>query len=268
MNVSMVPGQVGEGDAPVDHQALDLVEHGEVAGVGGVAPVAAPGHDGVDRQRAVEHGLLHQVDLHRRGVGAQQRRLGLAQVEVEGVPHAPGRMGRRDVEGAEVVPVGLDLGTLGHLEPHADEHVLERVTGLGHQVEVAPGGGPGDGAGHVLGQVEPRRGQLGRAARRTGSRPGAPRAAPRPRSGPRAAGGRAPCAPRGPSTRAPGTPRPAATSCPSRWPPRGGSPRWSPAAAMAARASATRASMSAGPSPVPPSSPAGVLCRLRPWPTS
>ena len=47
-------GQVGEGDPPVDDQALDLVEDGEVAGVGGVAPVAAARHDRVDRQRAVE----------------------------------------------------------------------------------------------------------------------------------------------------------------------------------------------------------------------
>ena len=38
-------GQVGERDAPVDHQALDLVEHRQVAGVGGVAAVAAPRHD-------------------------------------------------------------------------------------------------------------------------------------------------------------------------------------------------------------------------------
>ena len=73
--------------------------------------------------------LFHQVDLHRRGVGAQQHRLGLAQVEVEGVVHAAGRVGRWDVEGLEVVPVGLGLGALGHREAHADEDVLELVPG-------------------------------------------------------------------------------------------------------------------------------------------
>ena len=37
------PGQVTEGDAPVDHQALDLVEHREVPGVGRVQPEALAG---------------------------------------------------------------------------------------------------------------------------------------------------------------------------------------------------------------------------------
>ena len=45
-------GQVGEGDAPVDDQALDLVEHRHVAGVGGVAPVHPARHDRVDRRLA------------------------------------------------------------------------------------------------------------------------------------------------------------------------------------------------------------------------
>ena len=130
-------GEVAEGDAPVDHQPLDLVEHGQVAGVGRVEPEAPPRHDGVDGQGARRHRLLHQVDLHRRGVGAQQHRLGLAEVEVHGVVHAAGRVGRRDVQRLEVVPVGLGLGTLGDAEAHADEDVLELVPGLGHQVEVA-----------------------------------------------------------------------------------------------------------------------------------
>ncbi len=64
-------------------------------------------------------------------------------------------MGRGDVEGAEVVPVGLDLGTLGDLEPHADEHVLEGVPGPGDEVEVAAGRRPPGGVRQVLGQVEP-----------------------------------------------------------------------------------------------------------------
>jgi hypothetical protein len=56
----------------------------------------------------------------------------------------------REVERPEVVPVGLDLGALGHGEAHADEHVLQLGDGLGDEVEVAdlP-------AGQYLGEVEP-----------------------------------------------------------------------------------------------------------------
>ena len=55
-----------------------------------------------------------------------------------GCPTRRGPGGRRHVERLEVVPVGLDLGTLGHREAHADEDVLEALAGLGDQVEVAP----------------------------------------------------------------------------------------------------------------------------------
>ena len=123
-------GQIGESDRPVHHQALDLMEDSQMAGVGGVPPVATAGHDGMDGQAAVDHGPFHEVDLHRRGVGSQQRGLRSTQVEIEGVPHGPGRMGRWDVEGAEVEPVGFDLGPLGHFESHSHEDVLELVTGL------------------------------------------------------------------------------------------------------------------------------------------
>jgi hypothetical protein len=119
------------------------VEDGEVAGVGRVAPVATPGHHGVDGQRArIGDRRLHQVDLDRRRVGAQHDGLGFTEVDVEGVPHAPGRVRRRDVERFEVVPVALDLGALGHGEAHADEDVLEFTLGDGDQVRVSDGRGP------------------------------------------------------------------------------------------------------------------------------
>ena len=176
-------GQVAEGDAAVDDQPLDLVEDREVAGVGRVEPEALARHHGVDRQRAVAHRLLHQVDLHRRGVGAQQHRLGLADVEVHGVVHAAGRVGRRHVERLEVVPVRLGLGALGDGEAHADEDVLELVPGLGHQVEVATRRAARHLVGDDLGQVEAvrpqRRGPLGLGQLGRGGPPAGPRARPR-----------------------------------------------------------------------------------------
>ena len=59
--------EVGQGDALVDDEALDLVEHRRVGRVG-VAPVDLAEADDVDRRRL----LLHHAHLHRRGVGAQQ----------------------------------------------------------------------------------------------------------------------------------------------------------------------------------------------------
>ena len=136
MNGSIVPDEIAERDAAVDHQALDLVEHRHVRRVGGVLPEHAPRHDRVDRRWL----RLHHPDLHRRGVRAQHDAPGLAEVDVERVPHAPGRVLGRHVERGEVVPVGLDLGAFAHGEAHADEHVLEMVVGLGDEVEVPASG--------------------------------------------------------------------------------------------------------------------------------
>ena len=52
VNASMRAGQVGEGDVAVDHQALDLVEHRHVGGVGGVLPEHPARHDHVDTAAA------------------------------------------------------------------------------------------------------------------------------------------------------------------------------------------------------------------------
>ena len=62
---------VPECDVVVDGEAFDLVEHGRVGRVQGVAPKGASGHDVADGGR----GLLHEADLHRRRVGAEQEPL-------------------------------------------------------------------------------------------------------------------------------------------------------------------------------------------------
>ena len=72
-----------------------------------------------------------------RGVGAQHGRTGLAVLDVEGVVHAARRMIGRHVEGLEVVPVGLDIGSLGDLEAEPDEHVLESLPRLGDHMGMA-----------------------------------------------------------------------------------------------------------------------------------
>jgi hypothetical protein len=54
-------GQVGEGDAAVDDESLDLMEDGHVRGVGRVAPEHTAGHHDVERRGL----LLHHANLHR-----------------------------------------------------------------------------------------------------------------------------------------------------------------------------------------------------------
>src|SRR5919109_3381008 len=129
---------VGHGDALVHGQHLDLVEHRHVGGVGGVGAVAAARDHHVHRRRAGQHG----ADLHRRGVGAQHQVGVLAPVaagDVEAVLHGPGRVVAGDVEGLEVVPVGLDLGALGDAVAQADEDVDDLVGGAGDRVDGAAG---------------------------------------------------------------------------------------------------------------------------------
>ena len=74
------------------------------------------------------------------------------------------------LEGAEVVPVALDLGP-GDRGAHADEDVLVLFDGLGHQVDVADAGvtylGEVEAAGFEDGPLALGRARLGaRRARR------------------------------------------------------------------------------------------------------
>ena len=67
----------------------------------------------------------------------KEHRAGLAHVEIEGVPHPTRRMGGRDVESLEVVPVGLDLGTVRYRKSHSEKHVFQLVAGALDEVEMA-----------------------------------------------------------------------------------------------------------------------------------
>src|SRR5215813_12640589 len=101
------PFQVTKMRAFVDDKALDLMEHRRV-GLVGVDAIGAARDDNADRRLLAHHG----ADLHRGGVGAQQKTgtIGL-RMEEERVVHLAGRMALRDVELGEVEVVGLDVGT-------------------------------------------------------------------------------------------------------------------------------------------------------------
>ena len=171
-------GEVGQADVAVDDEALDLVEHRHVGGVGRVAAEHATGGDDVDRRRPGEH----RADLHRRRVGAQHGRAGrrAGVVDEQGVEVAARRVPLAHVEGLEVVPVGLHLGALGDLEAEADEDVLEALPRLGHEVGPTTRRLAGE-----LGEVEALGLDAARPARRRPARRGGRRAPRRPRRWPR-----------------------------------------------------------------------------------
>ena len=123
------PRQVGERDALVDRQPLDLVEDRRVGGVRRVAAVGAAERDDVDRRLL----RLHRADLGRRRLGAQHRLV----VEEEGCERRAGRMARREVERVEVVARRLDLAAVDDLVAEPEEDVLHLAPDLRDQVQPA-----------------------------------------------------------------------------------------------------------------------------------
>ncbi len=123
--------QVAEGDALVYHQALALVELGQVAGVGHIAAVHLAGGDHVDGKLAVFHG----VHLNARGLRAQQHGrfafdggFGTGVVlHVERVGQAAAGMVFRGVERREVVPVGFHFRAGEHGVAQAQEDLGDLV---------------------------------------------------------------------------------------------------------------------------------------------
>ena len=132
--------QVGEGNAGVHGQALDLVEVPFVGGVGGFVAVALAGYHYAHRGL----GIFHYPGLHRRGVSAEEHGLaagGVSVVHPEGVPHIPGGMALGDVQALEVVVIPLDFGAFDDAETHSDESVGDFAHHAGGQVEAAGGDG-------------------------------------------------------------------------------------------------------------------------------
>ena len=137
--------EVAEGDALVDDQALDLVELRQVAGVGRVGTVDGARADHVDGRLL----RLHGVNLHARGLGAQQH-VGLAVgmclgvrdaagIVVDHVERVAGRAARvihGRVERGEVVVGGVDHGAGFDGVADAAEDVLGLLDDLLDQVLV------------------------------------------------------------------------------------------------------------------------------------
>ena len=74
-----------------------------------------------------------RAGLHRRGVRAHHQ-AAVGRLQPEGVLHGARRVVRAEVERVEVQPLGLDLGALGDLPAHRDEHVADQLLEGGQRV--------------------------------------------------------------------------------------------------------------------------------------
>ena len=147
-------GKITKGDAPVDDESFDLMEYRQVAGIGGVEPVAATGDGSVNRQGVICYRCLKQVNLHGRGVRTHQYGLWVSEIEIHRVVHIASRMAGRQVQGFEVVPVSFNFRAFFDTEAHRHEYFLEAGTGLRHHVSMATSRGKRNLAGHHFSQIK------------------------------------------------------------------------------------------------------------------
>ena len=123
--------EVGQRDVAVEADAFALVEHRRMRGVM-VGAVGAAGGDHAERRFLREHG----DDLHVAGLRAQQQRAAVAlALHVERVVVGAGGMVRRDVQRAEIVPVGLDIEALADAETHGAEDRRHLLHGAADRVD-------------------------------------------------------------------------------------------------------------------------------------
>ena len=93
--------EVHEADPFVDGEPFDLREHRRVRRIEEVATVDVPRREDANGRRPA----LHRSHLHRRRVRAQER----PRTEVQRIVCVHGGMVRREVQRAEVVPLGFGL---------------------------------------------------------------------------------------------------------------------------------------------------------------
>src|SRR5271168_573009 len=125
-------GEIAKRDVGIDSQTFDLMEREGVRGIGIVAAIDLARHDDAHRRLLFFHG----ADLHRRGVGAKEKRSGrtLGQIDVEGVHVVADGMKFRNVEGFEIVVGRFDFGAFDDGEADGDEDVFDFLEDLADQV--------------------------------------------------------------------------------------------------------------------------------------
>src|SRR5712691_4573526 len=125
--------QIGEAHRLVYPKALHLVEHRSVRRVR-IDAVHPAGRDDLERRLV----MLHVAHLDRRGVRAQEQVLASA-LQVKRVVHRPRGVVLRLIERSEVVEVGLDLGTVRHVEPDRAKKLLDALERPRRRMQAAAG---------------------------------------------------------------------------------------------------------------------------------
>src|SRR6516165_9686639 len=121
------PFEMAEMRALVDHKPFDLMKHRGV-GLIAVAAVSTAGDDDPNGRLVRQH----RPDLDRGGMRAQQqRRLVGLRGEVESVVHFAGGMALREIELAEIVVVGLDVGPFSDRKTHIGKNRNQLFGDLG-----------------------------------------------------------------------------------------------------------------------------------------
>src|SRR5438309_521456 len=108
------------GDSPVDAQSLNLKEHRIVSRVRRVTTKNPARRDHANRRTTA----LHGVYLHCRGLRAQSKSIH----RVERVLRCARRVVLRNVQGVEIVEVGLNLPVVLNRIAKSDEGVLDSLT--------------------------------------------------------------------------------------------------------------------------------------------
>ena len=111
--------QIGHADAFVDDQTFDLMEQRGMGRIDVIAAEYTARCNDADRRLLV----FHRADLNRRGLRAENDVVGY----IEGVLRIACRMILRNVQGFEIVVVGLDIRTLCDRESHADKDILDFI---------------------------------------------------------------------------------------------------------------------------------------------
>src|SRR6266581_3655200 len=123
--------EIGEAHRLVDPKTLHLVEHRRVGRVR-IDAVHPARRDDLERRLV----MLHVAHLDRRGVRAQKQALPGA-LQIERVVHRTRGVVLRLIERSEVVEVGLDLGTVRHVEPDRAKKLLDALERACRRVQAA-----------------------------------------------------------------------------------------------------------------------------------